>query len=72
MLGDDGLQTEAFIQRSRQNQAGVGGDARSLKRDPQKAVECELKWRAFFLTHRVPLFLVGFFLTEPRKSGRDD
>jgi hypothetical protein len=44
MLRDDRLQSEAFVRFTDQNQAGVGGDARSLKRDLQKAVECELKW----------------------------
>ena len=43
VLGDDGVQTEAFIQLTYQNQAGVGGDTRPLKRDVQKADEAELK-----------------------------
>ncbi len=41
--GDDRRQTEALIQLTHQDQAGVGGDARPLKRDLQKAVERELK-----------------------------
>ena len=71
VLGDDGVQTEAFIQLTYQNQAGVGGDARPLKRDLQKAVEGELKWRGFFLTHRVPPILAGFLVRNPRESRRD-
>ena len=43
MLRDDRLQSEAFVQLTHQNQAGVGGDARPLKRDLQKSVERELK-----------------------------
>ena len=59
VLSDNGLQAEAFIQLADQNQASVGGDAGSLKRDLQKPVECELKGLGFFLTHRV----------SPPKSG---
>jgi hypothetical protein len=46
------LQPEAFVQLADQNQAGIGGDPRSLKRDLQKAVEGELKGLGFILTHR--------------------
>ena len=72
VLGDDRVQPEAFIQLADQNQAGVGGDARPLKRDLQKPVERELKGRGFFLTHRVPPILAGFLVRNPRKSRRDD
>ena len=65
MLGDDRLQAEAFIQLADQNQARVGGDARSLKRDFQKPVERELKGLGFFLTHRVSPILAGFLVSEP-------
>ena len=65
VLGDDGVQTEACIQLTYQNQAGVGGDARPLKRDLQKTVEGELKWRGFFLTHRRPPILAGFLVRNP-------
>ncbi len=44
VLGDECLQPQAFIQLAHQNEAGVGGDARSLERDFQEAVERELKW----------------------------
>ena len=67
MLGDDRLQPEAFVQLADQNQAGVRGDARSLKRDLQKPVEGELKRLGFFLTHRVSPFLAGFLASEPAK-----
>ena len=72
VLGDDRLQAEAFIQLADQNQAGVRGDARSLKRDLQKPVERELKGLGFFLTHRVSPILAGFLMRNPRKSRRDD
>ena len=65
------FETHTFIQLTYQNQAGVGGDARPLKRDLQKAVERELKGRGFFLTHRVPPILAGFLVRNPRKSRRD-
>jgi hypothetical protein len=64
VLGHDRLQPEAFIQLADQNQAGVGGDARSLKRDLQEAVEGELERLGFFLTHRVSPFLAEFLLSE--------
>lgn len=59
MPGDDRLKPEAFVQLADQNQTGIGGDARSLKRDLQKAVEGELKRLGFFVTHRVSPFVVG-------------
>ena len=37
--GDDRLQPEAFVQLADQNQTGVRGDARSLKRDLQKPLK---------------------------------
>ena len=72
VLGDDRLQPEAFVQLADQNQAGVRGDARSLKRDLQKPVEGELKRLGFFLTHRVSPFLAGFLVWNPRKSRREN
>jgi hypothetical protein len=39
VLVDDRLKPEAFVQFADQNQTGIGGDAGSLKRDLQKAVE---------------------------------
>ena len=72
--GKDRLQPEAFILFALfadQNQPGVGGYARSLKRDLQKPVERELKGLGFFLTHRVSPFLAEFLARNPRKSGRD-
>jgi len=53
VLGEDRLSPR----RSSQHQAGVRGDARSLKRDLQKAVEGELKGLGFFLTHGVSPFV---------------
>jgi hypothetical protein len=47
------LRLKAFVQLADENQAGIRGDARSLKRDLQKAVEGELKGLGFFLTHWV-------------------
>ena len=43
--GDEPRKAKTFIQLTHQNQAGVGGDARPLKRDLQKPVERELKGR---------------------------
>ena len=43
VLRDECLQPQAFIQLAHQNEAGVRGDARSLERDFQKAIERELK-----------------------------
>ena len=43
VLGDECLQPQAFIQLAHQNETGIGGDARPLERDLQKAIECELK-----------------------------
>ena len=40
---------KAFIQLTHQNQAGIGGDARPLKRDLQKSVERELKGLTFVI-----------------------
>ena len=58
---------EAFIQLADEHQAGVRGDARSLKRDLQETVEGELKRLGFSLTHRVSPFVAGFLVSEPRK-----
>jgi len=65
MRGDDRPQPEAFIQLADQNQASIGGHARSLKRHLQEPVEGELKRLGFFLTHRVSPFLAEFLLSEP-------
>ena len=43
VLGDECLQPQAFIQLAHQKETGVGGDARPLERDLQKAIERELK-----------------------------
>ena len=64
-------EAEPFIQLADQNQAGVGGDAGSLKRDLQKPVECELKGLGFFLTHRVSPSVARFPASEPRKGRLD-
>ena len=53
------------------NQADVGGDAGSLKRDLQKPVECELKGLGFFLTRRVSPSVARFPASEPRKVRLD-
>jgi hypothetical protein len=73
-LGDDRLQSEPFIQLADDNQASVGRDARSLKRDLQKPVEGELKALGFFLTHRVSPILAGFIESKPAqiKAGTTD
>ncbi len=71
MLGDDSLQPEAFVQLTDQNEAGVRGDARSLKGDLQKAVEGELERLGFFLTQRVSPFWQSSSYRNPQKSRRD-
>ena len=43
VLGDECRQAQAFIQLAYQNETGIGGDARPLERDLQKAIEGELK-----------------------------
>ena len=43
VFGDECLQPQAYIQLAHQNEAGVRGDARSLERDFQEALERELK-----------------------------
>ena len=50
VVGDALLQSEAFIQLADQNQPRVRRDMRSLERDLQQAVECELKRTVFFFT----------------------
>ena len=67
MLTDDRLQPEAFIQLADQNEAGVRGDARTLKRDLQEPIESELERLGFFLTHRVFPSVAGFLASEPRR-----
>jgi hypothetical protein len=67
VLREDRLQPEAFVQLADQHQAGVRGDARSLKRDLQKAVEGELKGLGFFLTRGLSPFVAGFLASKPRK-----
>ena len=54
VVGDALLQSEAFIQLADQNQPRVRRDMRSLERDLQQAVECELKRTVFFFTHGNP------------------
>ena len=65
VLGEDRLQPEAFVQLTDQHQAGVRGDARSLKRDLQKPIERELERLGFFLTHRVSPILARFLTSKP-------
>ena len=72
VLGDECLQPQAFIQLAHQNEAGVGGDARSVKRDFQEAVERELKWLMLSFTHRVSPSVVRVLASEPQKSRRGD
>ena len=43
VLGDECRQPQAFIQLAHQKETGVGGDARPLECDLQKAIERELK-----------------------------
>ena len=47
--------------------ARVGRDARTLERDFQETVECELKRTVFFFTHRVSPSLVRLLASEPCK-----
>ena len=71
-LGDECRQPQAFIQLAHQNETGVGGDARSVKRDLQKAIERELKRLGLHFTHRVLPSLARFLASELRKSRRAD
>ena len=72
MLGDECLQAQAFIQLAYQKEAGVGGDARSLECDFQKAIERELKRLVRSFTHRVSLSVAGCLASESQKSRRGD
>jgi hypothetical protein len=67
VLRDEMLQPQAFIQLTDQNEAGVGGDARSLERDFQEPVERELKGLVFLFTDRVSPSVAGFLASEPAK-----
>ena len=49
------------------NQPRVRRDMRSLERDPQQAVECELKRTVFFFTHQVSPSVVRLLASEPCK-----
>ena len=69
---DDPRKAKAFIQLTHQDQAGVGGDARPLKRDLQKSVERELKGLGLSCTHWVSPSVACFFSGNPRQSRRDD
>ena len=51
VLGDEFAEAQTFVQLAHQNQTTIGGDARSLKIDPEGGVERELKRRVLFLTH---------------------
>jgi hypothetical protein len=66
---DDRFQPEAFIQLADQNQTGVRGDTRSLKRNLQKPVKRELERLGFFLTQWVSFFLAGFLIGTRRNQG---
>ena len=72
VLRDECLQPETFIQLAHQNEAGVGGDARTLERDLEEAVERELKWLVSFFTHWVSPSVAGFRAPEPRRSKREN
>ena len=72
MLGDECRQPQAFIQLAHQKETGVGGDARPLECDLQKAIERELKRLVLSFTHRVSPSVAGFLASEPRKSRRGD
>jgi hypothetical protein len=53
VLGDETTEAQPFVQLTNQNQATVGGDARSLEVDLEKTVERELKRLVLFVTHWV-------------------
>ena len=72
VLGDECRQPQPFIQLAHQNETGVGGDARPLECDLQKAIERELKRLVLSCTHRVSPSVAGFLASEPRKSRRGD
>src|SRR5262249_1986905 len=51
VLGDEFAESQTFVQLSHENQAAVRGDPRSLKIDPQGAVEGQLTRLAVFRPH---------------------
>jgi hypothetical protein len=48
VLGDEIAEAQTFIQLAHQNEAAVGGDARSLEIDLQRGIEGELKGLILF------------------------
>src|SRR5687768_18160029 len=68
VLGEDRLQPEAFVQLANQNQARVRGDARTLKRDLQKAVEGDRKSTRLNSSHGYISYAV-FCLKKKNKGG---
>ena len=53
MLFREFAESQTFVQLPHQNQAGVRGNARSLKIDPHGSIERELKGLIWFFTYRV-------------------
>ena len=74
VLGDECRQAQAFIQLAYQNETGIGGDARPLERDLQKAIEGELKGLGFVIqgvTLRSMAPYVGAPEIKARRPGPD-
>jgi len=53
MLLDQFSEPESFVELAHQDQAAVGRDARTLKIDPERSVEGELKRLVWAFTHWV-------------------
>ena len=62
VLGDQFAEAQPFIQLAHQNEAPVGGDARSLEIDLQRSVKRELKWLDF-VSHPLGVVLRSVFIT---------
>jgi hypothetical protein len=48
---DQVTQTQTLVQLAHQNQATIRRNSRSLEIDFERAIERELKWLVFYLTH---------------------
>ena len=54
MLSDQFSEPESLVEFAHQDQAAIGGDARTLEIDLERGVERELKRLAWAFTHWVP------------------
>src|ERR1022692_962651 len=70
VFGDERTQSQTLIQFAHQQQTTVGSDPRSLKIDPQRSVEGELKRLVLLLTHWVEASAEFVLLSKPYEYWR--